>query len=89
MYQLMSEYCRAFCCTPSALHLVMPEEELHKLGETDTYDFQQEVQLEVGGAVMGCASDCCGLAYEQLGHSYQNLGAEAHVVRSVENRNDD
>lgn len=71
------------------LHFVMQEEEPHKLGETDTYDFQQAVQLEVGGAVMGCASDCFGLAYERLGRRYQNLGAEAHVFRSVENQNDD
>lgn len=85
----MSEYCRASCCTRSVLHFVMQEEEPHKLGETDTYDFQQEVQLEVGEAVRGCAGDCFGLAYERLGHCYQNLGAEAHVVRSVENQNDD
>lgn len=45
--------------------------------------------MEASGAVMRCASDCFGLAYERLGHRYQNLGAEAHVVRGVENQNDD
>lgn len=45
--------------------------------------------MKVGGAVMGFASDCFGLAYERLGHRCQNLGAESHVVRGTESQNDD
>lgn len=89
MYQLKSEYRPGFCYTRSVLRFSKQEEEPHMVGETDTYDLGDKVQLEADGAVKVCVSDCFGLAYERLRRRCRNLGVEPRVVRGFENQSDD